>query len=358
MHAHASTTTSRKLGAPRLARPPARRTMNPRTDHHLELARLNLPRAIVETTIRAQVDVQAAQIAFNAVFSLGPLLAITMTLLSALPGSSLGMRLRDVLVPYAPEAVRPFFESQFRGIVRSPNALLVALSVLGLLWTISAATNAISTALGHVGWPVASGWARQRLRAAVLGIVAAVGLVVSAVAASVGPFVLHILSEVTQIPLDGLISVAWLRWPVAGVAFGLASALFVTFGTAQRPRPLAVVWGGLTSGVISVVASLALGFYLARAPRLGGAYGAAGAVFAALLWLYVLALGLLIGSAVAFVLHVRGPHLKPMIVGASHVATHHGAPHSEPRDPRPRSRLHRRRTERIRARSARFGKRV
>jgi YihY family inner membrane protein len=324
--------------------------MHIRDERHLELARLSLPRAIIETTIRSQVDVQAAQIAFNAVFSLGPLLAITMTLLSALPGSTLGLRLHDILVPYAPDAVRPFLESQFRGISHAPNSLVLALSVVGLLWTISAATSAISTALGHVGWPLVHGWARQRARAAVLGIVAAAGLVLSAVAASIGPFVLRVLSQLTQLPFERLASVAWLRWPVAGVAFGLASALFVTFGTAQRPRPLAVFWGGVTAGIISVAASLALGFYLSRAPRLGGAYGAAGAVFAALLWLYVLALGLLGGSAVAFVLHVRGPHFQPMITGATHIATRaHRAGSATPAGTdaeRARSRIHRRRPHR------------
>ncbi len=296
--------------------------MPSRDDDPLELSRLSLPRALYETTMRSQIDVQAAQIAFNAVFSLGPILALSTTLLGVLPSATFVARFREVIVPYAPEAVRPFVEGQFHVMNRSPNVLLVILSLLGLLWTISASTGAISTALGHVGWPLAPGWARQRVRAAVLGIVAAVGLALSAVAASIGPRVLRILSEFTRIPLVGLTSVAWLRWPLAGLMFGLASALFVSFGTKARPRALAILCGGLTSGVISLGASFGLGVYFSLAPKLGGAYGAAGAVFAALLWLYLLAFGLLVGSIVAFVLHARGPHFAPIITGAPHVGTH------------------------------------
>lgn len=308
-------------------------------DKASELARLPLHRAILTTLLHADVDVQAAQIAFNAVFSIGPLMALTMTLLSALPDRDLRSAFRRLILPYAPDAVRPMLEAQLDFAVRAPNTWLVLLSLLGLLWTISAATAAISVGLRHVGWQLLPSWVRQRLRSALLGVVASLGLALSAIAATVGPVILRGLSRLTHVPFDHLASLAWIRFPLAGVAFGLAASLFVGFGTAQRPRLLAVAWGGATAGVVSVLASGLLSLYLSRAPRLGGAYAAAGAVFATLLWLYVLALGLLVGAVVAFVIDRRGPRLRPLIVGTTHLATHYVHPAESAR---PRGRLLRR----------------
>lgn len=294
--------------------------MNP-DPQRIELARLTLARAVLATAVRAQIDVQAAQIAFHAVFSLGPLMALTMTVLSALPFEQLHDRFAVLVLPYVPELVRPWLVTQLHAVTRSPNVAFVVTSILGLLWTISAATNSITVGLSHVGWKLVARWWQRRLRAALIGLVAALGLVLLAVAASVGPFVLTLLSRATGVPFDRLASVAWLRWPIAGFVFSLAAALFMTFGTAQRPRLLAVSWGGATTGFVSVVVSALLGVYLSHAPQFG-AYGAAGAVFAALLWLYLLALGLLAGATVAYVLDIRGPHWRPVVRGATHVYTH------------------------------------
>src|SRR4051812_42267543 len=95
---------------------------------HIALARLSLPGAIFHTALAAQIDVQAAQIAFNGVFALGPLMALTTTLLSALPTHALQDRFRELIVPYTPEAVHPLLESQIRGLAHAPNLLLLAAS--------------------------------------------------------------------------------------------------------------------------------------------------------------------------------------------------------------------------------------
>jgi uncharacterized BrkB/YihY/UPF0761 family membrane protein len=97
---------------------------------------------------------------------------------------------------------------------------------------------------------------------------------------------------------------SWLRWPVVGVVFGLVSAVTFFFATEERPRWYAALAGGITAGLVNVGASALLSLYLALAPSMG-AWGAAAGVFATLLWLWLLALGLLVGAVVAFVLDAR-----------------------------------------------------
>jgi len=311
-----------------------------------DLAAQGLAGAVFRSIVRSRVDEQAAQIAFNAVFSLAPLFALTMALSSALP-ARLGARFHDTLLPYVPVPVRPLLGVSLRALLRSPDPVVIVLSLLGLLWSLSSSTNAVSTAMGHVGWALDPSWFRRRLRAGALGLLLLVGLALSAVAAAIGPRVLRVVAMFTTLPLDRMLSVAWVRWPAAGLVFGMVGAMFVWVGTVERPRLPAVLAGGVAAGTVSVSASMSLGLYLSYAGY-AGVYGAAGAVFAALLWLFVLASGLLVGAVVAYVVNVRGLHWAPLVSARAHLGTHEPTERCESssasriRRPRPRRAVARR----------------
>jgi len=259
-------------------------------------------RDVAQTIVRARLTVHASNIAFKAAFSIGPLLALTLAILSSLPGDRFVRSLRDLVLPYAPDAARPLLAAQIRSSTFTAHPLVVTLSIVGVLWSISAWTFAISIGLEAIGWKVHAGIVVRRIRSAAAGLVMAVALALSAIAAVLGPAVLRFVSRATSVPLVRLVHVAWLRWPVAALLFGLACGSFVRLGTAERPGVRAIFWGGLTAGATSWVATSMLGVYLARAPGLHAAYAAAGTMFALLLWLYLLAIGLLAGASVAFVL--------------------------------------------------------
>lgn len=251
------------------------------------------------------LDVQASQVAFNAVFSLGPILALATSLLSLLPPETVASTIERTLFPYIPNAVWPLLQAQLETRIGGPNPLLVAGSVIALMWTLSSAAIAITTSLATLGWPQSGSYWRRRARAAVLGFVVVLGITVSALAAVIGPFVLSMLARIVPLTVPKLGLLALLRWPIAGLVYGAGCTLLLRFGTTARPRWRACLLGGLVTALVETVATLLLRVVFAHSPALGPALGSAGAVFAALLWLYVLALGLLIGGVAARVTEER-----------------------------------------------------
>lgn len=269
-----------------------------------------LARDVWRLSVQAELDVQASQMAFNTVFSLGPILALTTALLSLLPADEVAAKIQEVVFPYVPAAVLPLLQAQLESRIEGPNPWFVVASVVALFWTLSSAAVAITAALGFIGWPQSGSFWKRRARAFVIGLVVVLGISASAVAAIVGPLVLEFLARAMQIEMPRLSLLAALRWPIAGFVYGLGCALLVRYGTKARPLWRSCALGGLATAVVATAASALLRIFFAHSPALGAGLGTAGAVFAALLWLYVLAIGFMLGAILAFVLEERAGRLK------------------------------------------------
>jgi uncharacterized BrkB/YihY/UPF0761 family membrane protein len=273
-------------------------------DRRREVASMSLVHALIATAIRAEIDVQAAQIAFNAVFSLGPLLALTTTALSLVRDESVREGFRAHVLPFAPNAVRPWLESQVHLVQQAPSAIVLCVSIIALLWSVGSTTGAIATALGHVGWRLRTTWIARKLTALLLGFTLVIAMVLAAIGASVGPRVFDWVGRFVPHIEAWESFVAWLRWPVVGLVFGSVAALIFRLATIERPLWRIVFVGGFWAGLVNIGASALLSVYLAFAPSMG-AWGAAAGVFATLLWLWILAIGLLFGAVIAYVLDAR-----------------------------------------------------
>ncbi|MDP3276081.1 MAG: YihY/virulence factor BrkB family protein [Deltaproteobacteria bacterium] len=260
--------------------------------------------AVGRAAVRAEIDVQAAQIAFNAVFSLGPILALSSSLFTSLFGPRLESGLRLHLLPLVPRVAQSWVGGLLRSVVVQPDPIVLVGSMLVLLWSISSTTGSIATALSHVGWRNHATWLGRRTSAIVLGLGLVLSLSLTAFGAIVGPEALDWVESF----LPGLS--LWnpifelLRWPLMAVVVALMSALTYRYATAERPKLIAALVGGTATSASSVLASLLLRIYLGRFASLD-AWGAAAGVFALLLWLWLLSMSLLLGAVVAFVLDTR-----------------------------------------------------
>ncbi len=260
---------------------------------------------VLDSAIAAQIDVWATSIAYNAIFALVPLVTLTNLVFSLLPRELVHENLRHALAPYLPKPVLPLLVEHVDSLLNAPSPLLIVVTVLGFIWTVSTATSTISAALGKIGWKLEDSWLRRRARAVLLGIGLAGALAFLALSASLGTnYLLALLGE--SMNRDSRFAIlTWLRWPLTLLAFGSASALFFRFGTMDHPRKRSVLLGGLVSGVAALLPSFLLRLYLSHARGLGGIAGSAVAVFSGLLWLYMLALGLLLGAVTAYVLEAE-----------------------------------------------------
>jgi YihY family inner membrane protein len=275
-------------------------------------AREGFWRAVYHLADRADVYGLASQIAFNAVFSLGPLLSLVLLFVSSLPVGSVQSTVQRLIPVVLPQATHGFVTAILRQLQRPGHPLLLVASLTGLVWTLSSASSALVLGLETVGLPRRESWVKTRLRAALLGVLAAVGLTVLAAAVTLGEGVVDFVARVAGRRYDilDLVQYPWVRLPVSGGVFAFIAGLFFRWGTTHRPAWRATGAGALFAGTMSAVASAALSFYLALAPRLGGGYGAATGFFGVLLWLYVLGLALCLGGCVTHVLDEAVQHAR------------------------------------------------
>jgi YihY family inner membrane protein len=276
-------------------------------------SRRELARAFVALALRADVPTLAASFAFSAVFAVGPLLSLALTALSTLRDDTFRRGVDTIARAIVPSVSAPFLDAIADQLKRASNPLLLAVSLLGLVWTLSSASDAIVSALEIIGRRDPRAWWRRRLRAVFLGLAVAFALAVAAVAVSLGPRFAAFLGRVSGLPLGALEPLAshWFRLPVVAASFTTLCMIYYRHGTIDAPpRGLSLI-GAVFGGVLATLASAVLSFWFTLMPRLGGGYGAATAFFAVLLWLYVLGLSVCLGACLTHVVgyvpqHGRG----------------------------------------------------
>ena len=136
-------------------------------------SRRELARAFVALALRADVPTLAASFAFSAVFAVGPLLSLALTALSTLRDDTFRRGVDTIARAIVPSVSAPFLDAIADQLKRASNPLLLAVSLLGLVWTLSSASDAIVSALEIIGRRDPRAWWRRRLRAVFLGLAVA-----------------------------------------------------------------------------------------------------------------------------------------------------------------------------------------
>lgn len=269
-------------------------------------------REVIADAMRVNLDAQAAAVAFNAVFAVGPLVSLALTFLNAVGGATFDATLRRLLLSYAPPATWGFFESLSWSLRSRSNPLVAVIAVLALCWTSSSAASAIINVIITVRNAEPRGFVRTRLRAIGLGAVSALALGALTVTVSLGPNMARFLHRMTGMSLPTLLGLSslWVRVPFAGITFSAMAALFFRYGTPLRIAWRPTIAGSLASGALISLATALLSLYLTEAPKLGGGYGTSTAFFGVLLWLYLIGVSVVLGACITRVTERRW-HLPP-----------------------------------------------
>jgi membrane protein len=201
------------------------------------------------------------------------------------------------LARVAPGDVFVLVREQLLQIAIGPPRGLLALSLLGALWSSSSAMTAIIETLNRT-YHVREGrpWWRVRLLAVVLTVVltaftlAAVGLMMA------GPALARQLDHRLGVPSHFSRMWAIGEWPVVFGLMVTALGSVYHFAPDTRRRPTWATPGSAVAALLWMAASLGLGWYADRVGDYQRTYGAIGGVIVVLLWLYGSGLAILIGA--------------------------------------------------------------
>jgi membrane protein len=240
---------------------------------------------------------RAAELAYYFLLALFPMLIFLTSLVGFLPGAQ--ENIIGAIGKAAPPQVMDLVRQFMHDVVENRSGGLLSLGILGTIW---AASNGVSSVMDTLNTAYDAKEARSFIKMRLV----AIGLTVALSVLVVGGTVLIMFGDRFAEWLGGALGVGaafTAAWKVFDYILGLALLFFgiqliYYFGPNVKQE-----WRWITPGAIFAVAglivsSLAFSLYIRYAPDYSATYGSLGAVIILLLWLYLLGVVLLIGGEI------------------------------------------------------------
>lgn len=249
----------------------------------------------------------AAGVAFFAMFSLFPSLAALIALWGiALDPTAVERQIRP-LETLLPQDVFDIIYNQVFNLAQTENEYLSLAGLLGLmlaLWSARAGVSAMMRAMNIVHKTPNRSFFRHYFKALFLtflmvaftavGFMMTVGIPILTSFIEFGSFESYILMGV--------------RWTAGTLVLFTAISVLQRYGANRENYKSAwVMPGAIFSTLLAILASTALSTYISHFDSYNKAYGSLGAVAALLMWLYIIALFVLIGAALNARLDMNRP---------------------------------------------------
>jgi membrane protein len=239
----------------------------------------------------------AGELAFFWFLALFPALLFVVALASSFPVQHLIDVVLRGLARVAPGDVLVLVREQLVQIALGPPRGLLALSLLGALWSSSSAMTAIIDTLNqayHVR--ERRSWWRVRLLAVVLTVVLAAFTLASVGIMLAGPTLAHQLENSLRVPPRFATLWAVAEWPIVFGLMVTALGCVYRFAPDVRRRRAWVTPGSIAATLLWMIASLGFDWYADHVGEYQKTYGAIGGVIVLLLWLYASGLAILVGA--------------------------------------------------------------
>ena len=266
----------------------------------LELARaarhpLRFVTALIWRVSEDDITTPAAAMAYYFFFSMFPMLLFILALASMFPVQGLEEWLLAALGRYLPTEAYTLIEGIVQSLLGTPRSGLLSVGALLTLWTASSAFGAVMVGLNRAYRACEyRPWWRLRLEAIGLTIALSALMIVAFV---LGPFGGQLVILVTSFfgPIAGAVA-AVLRWTITVTSVMVVVAAIYYVGPAVKREWQWIRPGSVLFTLGFAATSAAFSYYVEYFGAYDKTYGSLGAVIILLLWMYILALFLLLGG--------------------------------------------------------------
>lgn len=248
----------------------------------------------------------AGNIAFRALFSVFPFLIFLVTLAGFFGNEGLATGIVEFLIGVAPEGLVSTLAPEIHSILTVPRTGLLSLSVLLTIWSAMGGVDSVRVALNRAynireTRPV---WVITLLD--VLFVVAAAAiLLVAAALLVVFPLAVATISHYAPTLVQNLGWIDVLRVPIAIILIVLGLMAAHRLLPAKQQRLGDILPGVLVTTIVWVVLALGYSFYLVNFSTFASTYASLSGLFAAMFFLYLSALVLLLGGEFNRVLQIH-----------------------------------------------------
>jgi membrane protein len=252
----------------------------------------------------------AAQLAYYLLLALVPAIVFLVALASFFPADTIAQMLGS-LRAFAPGDVVQIVEEQLQRVANGQQGGLLTVGIGMALWSSSAAIVSVTDAMNRA-YDIEEGrpWWKVRLVAIALTVGLALFIIAAVALIIVGPTLAEQLAS--RFGLGAVFEWSWkiLQWPVVFGLVAMALALLNYFAPDAEQDWEWITPGALLSTLLWLIASLALKLYLANFADYNATYGSLGGVIVLMLWFYLSALAVLVGSEMNAEIEHASPYGK------------------------------------------------
>ncbi len=248
-----------------------------------------------------------AELAFRFLFAIFPF-GIFVAALASFVAAWLGVedptqRIVSGLGDNLPPNVAGFATTQLKEILGQHQPGLLSLGALVALYAAAGGTNALMKGISRSFEVLETRPVLMRYALAIgLTLLGGLGIVGSFVTIVGGAIVTQAAASRAGIDATGLIGIV--RWPVVFAVLTVAVAIIFRYAGNVRPPWRWAVIGAAVFGLMWLLATFLLGFYVTNVAHYNATYGAVGGVIVLLLWFYVTSI-VLVTSAELVAVRVR-----------------------------------------------------
>lgn len=267
---------------------------------------------------RTRVFTVAAALAFFFLLAFIPLLIVLASLLAYLPIPNLFGQLLLLLSSFVPPDSLQLVARVMNSLLEPGKGKVIGFGLVGALWAASGGFSASIDAL-NIAYDASDSrpWWRDRLQALILTVTVGGLAVVALLSIILGPSFGHLLTSFFGVSFTATRFWPLLRIVVMFTSFVGAVTLLYFLAPTVKQRLSATLPGAILAVAVFFAGSYGLSFYIFHFSQYAKGYGPLGGALALMLWLYVVAVAMLVGAEInAELLKIRGRYLP----GQRHLA--------------------------------------
>jgi membrane protein len=256
-----------------------------------------LSATVYEELFRTRAFTMAAAMSYYFLLAILPLLIFFSAMLGYLPIPNLFNQLLDILAVVVPPEAMHMVQRILASLLAPHRGGLLSFGLLSYLWTASGGFAASIEAL-NVAYDVQKerSWWRDRLQALLLTLTTGGLTLLGLLFIIAGPRFGHLLTDLFPIPLR--FGDIWpsLRLITIFVTFVVAVEIQYYLAPNRKQRFLETLPGALVAVTGIFLSSAGLAYYFSHLANYNKTYGSLGAVIILMVWLYAVALLLVVGA--------------------------------------------------------------
>jgi membrane protein len=259
-------------------------------------------RLLIQAVLRHNIVDLGAQLAYWSLLALIPFVIFVLTLIGYLPLEKLDVQLMTWLAPFMPDAALRLVWETVHEIVGQQRGGLLALSLVGALWSAAGGASAMQVALNRAyGCTETRAYWRRKTEALLVTLAATFLLGIALVCATVGPDVIHFVLEHLSVgsAFDGLANAwSWIRWPISVVALVVLLAATYQYLPAEHHGVDFGSIGSIAAVVGWMLVTWGFRVFVQLFHAYARSYGALAAVVMLMTWIYLSGMSFILGAEV------------------------------------------------------------